>query len=1202
MLCFSPTAFCIRCLIALPLILALLSSGSVPARGQSVDEQDVQLLDASQPIKRKISGCESQYFRIVFLTNQYSRIVVNQRGIDVSVKLYHPDGKLVAQSNRLIGAYGPETVSWVADSAGTYKLEVNSARADQIAAYYEIGIAEERTATFQDRSRIPAENVFMQAEQLRGQGTPESLDQAIAKYGEALEIWKDIADRAGEADTLNVIGLIHDLLKRDRIKGRQHYEQALEIWRSLGNRRSEAEALSNIARAYESLGERQTALETYTQSLKAWEDAGDQYGQAWTYFNLGRVSLFLKSTQSALEHYGRALQLWQILGDVPREAATLSSIGDAYYSQTDYQNARTNYEQARSRWQAAGDLNGEVSTLFAIAKTYGVLQDKKRSGEFNKQAEQLKLTIKRACVLRPEDQAKLDATRQAEKAQADARRLLLEETEASRRQAIAKNEEAVGLFDSVGDYNREVFALFDIASTFRLLGDKDNERKTLDRSLSLTQRVGKQSLQAEALQRFGAFYSAFDDQFKAADYYDRAIEIWRRQSDRRSEAYVLASAAKVHNSLSDKEKARAYLERALKLYQDMGDRFREAYALNDLSAIHESPEEKQKALDYLKRTRDLRRDKGDRAGEGETLNEIIALYLSMGDQRHALEYYQEALTLYRQISDGRGEAITLRGLMGYWKDQNQPGLAIIYGKQAINTYQAIRQNIQGLEQDTQASFIRSKEDVYRELADLLIEQGRLPEAIQVLNMLKEEEFHNYIRGGRKKQPGNTETAELQPKESEPYTKYENSTKNATTLSSELDRLRKKELRNDAENQRLRELPAEIRAANEATQNYLDQMLKALVTPAGIKHSAIIKSYENLNETLTDLGQGAVALYTVVVKDKYRVILFTPDLKIAREYPIKVADLNRKVTEFRLALEKPKLDPLPLAKELYQILIGPIAADLEGANAKILMWSLDGILRYIPIAALHDGKNYLVERYRNEIFTPASIATLRLRPNQSWRGLGGGVSTFPKEFDPLPAVLEEIKGIFRNEDDAQATGGTFPGKIMLNDQFTKKALTDALETKQYKLVHIASHFMLLPGNGLTSYLVLGKGEKLTGADIRPSLTFFSGVELLTLSACNTGVGPGGNGSEVDGFGSLAQERGARAVIASLWAVPDASTSVLMQKFYQLRMRDGQPVTKAESLQDAQLLFLRKKVKATELSDKDYSHPHYWAPFILIGNWQ
>ena len=95
---------------------------------------------------------------------------------------------------------------------------------------------------------------------------------------------------------------------------------------------------------------------------------------------------------------------------------------------------------------------------------------------------------------------------------------------------------------------------------------------------------------------------------------------------------------------------------------------------------------------------------------------------------------------------------------------------------------------------------------------------------------------------------------------------------------------------------------------------------------------------------------------------------TPETQIARSYPIKPADLNRKVQQFRDVLLHPDLDPAPLAQELYKILVGPVEHDLGAARAKTLMWSLDGTLRYVPIAALHDGHGYLIEKYRRRITT------------------------------------------------------------------------------------------------------------------------------------------------------------------------------------------------------------------------------------------
>jgi len=178
-------------------------------------------------------------------------------------------------------------------------------------------------------------------------------------------------------------------------------------------------------------------------------------------------------------------------------------------------------------------------------------------------------------------------------------------------------------------------------------------------------------------------------------------------------------------------------------------------------------------------------------------------------------------------------------------------------------------------------------------------------------------------------------------------------------------------------------------------------------------------------------------------------------------------------------------------------------------------------------------------------------------------------------------------------------------------------------KGYPLVHIASHFQFTPGDDRKSFLLLGKGN-LPVNELRMQNRFFRGVELLTLSACNTGMG---DGKEVEGFGVLAQRQGARGVVVTLWPVADASTSLFMQKFYQLR--ESEKLTKGEALRRAQLVLLKGEVqdepgggkkqrgvvvsvaqegeKAAAIAftpdpKAPYSHPYYWAPFFLMGNWK
>jgi CHAT domain-containing protein len=338
----------------------------------------------------------------------------------------------------------------------------------------------------------------------------------------------------------------------------------------------------------------------------------------------------------------------------------------------------------------------------------------------------------------------------------------------------------------------------------------------------------------------------------------------------------------------------------------------------------------------------------------------------------------------------------------------------------------------------------------------------------------------------------------------------------------------------------------------------------------------LRETQGIMEDLREMPAGTVAIFTLIGDDAYHAILRTPDAQKAYEYPIKAADLNRKILEFREAVQDPTIDPKPLGKALFDILLGGMAADLRKAKAETLMWSLDGTLRYVPLAALYDGKQYLAEQYRVSVMTLASSARMKDKPDAQWKAAGFGVTKAYEDTSALPSVTAELTGIQR----------ILGGEIKLDDQFTQASMREML-LKRYPVVHIASHFRFQPGNDTKSFLLLGDGAHLSLAELKTSANLFGGVQLLTLSACNTGIG---DGAEVEGFGTLAQRQGAKAVIASLWPVADESTSGLMQEFYRIR-ESSAGMTKLEALRVAQLSLLRGK----------YSHPYYWAPFFLMGNW-
>ena len=368
--------------------------------------------------------------------------------------------------------------------------------------------------------------------------------------------------------------------------------------------------------------------------------------------------------------------------------------------------------------------------------------------------------------------------------------------------------------------------------------------------------------------------------------------------------------------------------------------------------------------------------------------------------------------------------------------------------------------------------------------------------------------------------------------------------------------------------------------------------------------------------LRSLGHGAALLHYLVLKDTLKIVVTTPNIQ--RVFSVKVSrgELSNAIDQFRKDIGTQR-EVRPQAKKLYDWLIAPVSAELRDAKAQMLMVALTDVLRYLPMAALHDGDQWLAQRYRLAMYTEASGHGLMRKPAPQWSAQAFGLSRAVPGFSALPGVRTELAAIIGPQG--------LPGHSALDDQFTEQALRDSV-TAQPPVLHVASHFVFSP-NPSGSYLMLGDGQRLTlGALGRMQ---FVDLDLLTLSACETALGGGRdvNGKEVEGLGAIARIRGADAVIATLWKVADGSTAQFMQHFYISRQA-GPGVTKAEALQRAQLALIngdfapaagatvtpaiaeqraqpsRMNTSTTALqpsATNPYAHPYYWAPFVLMGNW-
>jgi len=568
-------------------------------------------------------------------------------------------------------------------------------------------------------------------------------------------------------------------------------------------------------------------------------------------------------------------------------------------------------------------------------------------------------------------------------------------------------------------------------------------------------------------------------------------------------------------------------------------------------------------------------------------------------------FYRDVLAIWKLNGVESIEVATRINLMEAWAAQD-PRVAAFYGKQAVNQYQELRRSLRSAKPYDPRLYVNRLTDKYRFLADLLIGLGRLTEADEVLQMLKDEEYSDFVKRDAAEIERLRRKVRLTAKERQMIDRYLLIAGRAAEIGEQIRALDQRKLYGKTlsqdEEKNLRLFRSQLADANAAFKLFLE---KELVNEIGTDNAKSLDADRDLQAKIGQWGDNVAAITTVITENRYRVVVTTATVQIDGKTDISAALLNKKIAAFRKALQDPIVDPKPLGKELYDILVGPIERSLVATGAKTLVWSLDGTLRYIPFAALSpDGKAYMAERFQNVVMTPKGLDRIT-RDDAKWRALGMGVSegqtvSFTAQelrFDALPAAKTELFSIIRDENDAAATG-IIEGRRFLDSEFTVANLTTSLKRKEtdgrrrYSVVHLASHFRL-GTDWSSSFLLLGNGKFLTLEQIGNSSDIdLNGIELATLSACNTAILTSANGIEVDSLAESIQARGGKAVLASLWSVFDESTATLMRGFYSAKARD-QKLTKAEALQAAQ---------GEMIGDPNFAHPYYWSGFVLIGNWR
>lgn len=352
------------------------------------------------------------------------------------------------------------------------------------------------------------------------------------------------------------------------------------------------------------------------------------------------------------------------------------------------------------------------------------------------------------------------------------------------------------------------------------------------------------------------------------------------------------------------------------------------------------------------------------------------------------------------------------------------------------------------------------------------------------------------------------------------------------------------------------------------------------------NDCVITSLPQTSVNIIAKSQETAVLSTLILGDRTAVILTLPNGSQKINWiQASTAELRTKVNDYRRGLER-FFEPYQpqAAQQIYDWVIRPFAKDLEAAQVQTLIFVQDGIFRSVPMAALHDGQQFLIQKYA--VGTTLSLSLTDPKPlnfqNLQILALGlteasmVGDQTFPA----LTYVDQEINAIKRQRPNT---------RILLNQDFTRDRLQQELERNTFPIVHMATHAQFSQ-NPDETFLVIGENQTLTLQELdtllRQSTRLADAIELLALTACQTAVG---DDRAALGLAGVAIQAGARSAIASLWSINDAATADLMGDFYATLKTSRH---KAQALQRAQLDLLNQD---------NFSHPAYWAPFVLIGNW-
>jgi len=704
---------------------------------------------------------------------------------------------------------------------------------------------------------------------------------------------------------------------------------------------------------------------------------------------------------------------------------------------------------------------------------------------------------------------------------------------------------------------------------------------------SVLNKVNK-SQKLELLTQLATAYQSIGSLEESMQYLRRALVFAEKQGDKTYQAIILSTLSDLYLTTQQVDNAKEYADKALKVAQGSGSDSALAHILNNLGNVLSMQQNYEEAVIHYEQAIDLAEKQGDDVLAMRALLNQVQAAFHHGFYEDAVKHLHLAFEKLQNLPPTHDKAFGLVTL-GRLGQRIQEHLNVD-GELTKLTYDALekaRKLAEELQDDYSASY------AYGHLGELYEYEERYSSAMQLTRRAifhaqradsKETLYRWHWQAGRLfKAMNKSEEAinayrrainNLQPIRDQLATVYRSSMQSfekfVEPVYFELADLLLQKAKNSkvAENREKWLIQArdtlELLKAAELEDYFQDDCVTAL--KAKMSH-------------LESVDKKTAVLYPIILKDRIELLLSLHDKVEQFVVPVEGEKFEETVLAFRKNLTiRTHYKFLVQSQQLYEWLIAPLSESLDNYAIDTLVIVPDSILRTVPLAALHDGKKFLIENIALATTPGLTLTDPKSIKHTNVTMLLNGLSEGVQGFSPLPNVPQELDNI----------NDLYTATLLKDEAFSVYNVENALKNQPYTIIHVASHgqfdrdpsktFLLAYDDKLT----INRLEKL----MRLSEFRKEPVELLTLSACQTAVG---DERAALGLAGIAIKAGARSALATLWFIDDSATSVLVSEFYsQLQI----PLSKAKALQNAQKMVL---------SQRRFRHPAYWSAFLLIGNW-